>query len=123
MTMRAFGNLVAFILALAVATALVAWWVVPVVAFVWTIAAPRRGGVLYAAAAGGISWVAILLVVSRSGSVGAVDRLFASLMGMPSHTILALTVVYGALLSASAALLAQAIRPPAPTGATPSRSG
>lgn len=109
--MRALGNLITFTLALAVATVLVGWWAVPVVAALWTILTPRRAAVIYAAFAGAMSWASLLMLQARGGPVGAVDRLVAQLLNVPGRTLIVLTLLYAALLAGSAALLAQALRP------------
>lgn len=109
--MRALANLVALILTIAIATVVVGWWTVPVIAGIWTLAAPRRAAVIYAAFAGAAAWGVTLLLIARVGPVGAVDGLLAQIMNVPPRTLIGLTLAYGALLAGSAALLAQAIRP------------
>jgi hypothetical protein len=110
--MRAIVNLVALILTLIVATVFVAWWAVPVVAFAWTLATPRRAAVFYAAFAGATAWGALLSWMSRSAPIGQVDALMAQIMDVPERSIVLLTLTYAALLAGSAALVAQSIRPP-----------
>lgn len=110
--MRAVANLIALILTLSIATVVLGWWSVPVVAGVWTLAARRRAAVIYASFAGAAAWGSMLLVIARVGPVGAVDGLLAQIMHVPQHALIELTMLYGALLAGSAALLAQAIRPP-----------
>lgn len=110
--MRTAANLIALILTLAVATAIAGWWTVPVVAFVWTLASPRRAAVFYASFAGAVAWGSLLAWMARTAPVGAVDALMASIMDVPERAIIALTLAYAALLAGTAALVAQAIRPP-----------
>jgi hypothetical protein len=109
--MRALANLIALILTLAIATVVVGWWSVPVVAGLWTLAAPRRAAVIYASFAGAAAWGTMLLLIARVGPVTAVDSLLAQIMNVPPHALIEFTVLYGALLAGSAALLAQSIRP------------
>jgi len=51
-------------------------------------------------------------LIARVGPVAAVDSLLAQIMNVPPHALIELTVLYGALLAGSAALVAQSIRPP-----------
>jgi hypothetical protein len=106
-------------IALTFATALVAWWMVPVVAGTWTFASPRRASVIGAALAGGLSWALMLLVASRAGPVFELaDVLGQTLGGFPGNSLLLLTAAYSSLLAGSAALLAQALRPTASSRST-----
>ncbi len=109
--MRALVNLLALIVVLAVATVVAGWWAVPLVAGLWTLAAPRRAAVIYAAIAAAIAWGALLAWTSRIGPVGAVDGLLARIMNLPRGGLVGLSLFYAALLAGAAALLAQAIRP------------
>lgn len=93
-------------------TALAGWWAVPVIAGVWTLALPRRGGVLTATAAGAAAWAILLLIAARSGRVDDVALLVASILGTKSSAVYALTLLYGALLAGAAALVARAFNPP-----------
>ncbi|HKS06696.1 MAG TPA: hypothetical protein VJR92_10320 [Gemmatimonadaceae bacterium] len=113
--MRAVANLIAFTLTLIITTVFVGWWTVPVVAFVWTLATPRRAAVIYAAFAGAMAWGALLSWMSRTAPIGAVDSLMAQIMDVPQRSIVMLTLAYAALLAGSAALVAQSIRPPVRT--------
>jgi len=109
--MRALANLVALILTIAIATALVGWWSVPIVAGIWTLAAPRRAAVIYASFAGASAWGSMLLLIARGGPVGELNALLSQIMNVPGWGLIALTIAYGALLAGSAALIAQSIRP------------
>jgi hypothetical protein len=115
--MRALIALIAF-LALAallvLATLAGGWWMVPVVSFLWTLVAPRRGNVIYASFAGALAWGAILMAVSREGSVPSVDHIVGSVMRVPGNALMGLTLLYAALIAGAAALIAQSIRPPRP---------
>jgi hypothetical protein len=119
--MRDTLNLLLLTAALALATVVAGWWAVPVVAGVWTFVAPRRGAVLYAAAAGAFAWGALLVWYGRSAPVGGVDALLTQLLSVPANSFTALTLVYAALLAGSAALVAQSFRAPAPIRSRSSR--
>ena len=116
--MRTIRNLVALILTIAVATAIAGWWAVPLVSGMWTLAAPRRAAVIYAAFAGAAAWAALLIWAARAGPIGGVDALLTPIMNLPPRALIGLTLLYAALLAGAAALLAQAIRPPTFKSAT-----
>ncbi len=93
------------------ATVLLGWWAVPIVAAGWSMLVPRVGNVLAATLAGAAAWTALLLVGSRSGRIGSVADLLGAIVGTSGVAMLVLTVLYGALLAGSAALLAHALIP------------
>jgi len=94
------------------ATVALGWWAVPVVVFGWSALLPRAGGVLAAALAGASAWTALLAIGSRSGRIGTVAELLGAIVGTSGTALLVLTVLYGALLAGSAALIARALVPP-----------
>lgn len=108
--MRQLANLLALTAVLAVATVLIGWSAVPVVAAVWVYSMPRRGAVIYAAVAGALAWGGLLLWYARSAPIGAADALVTEILGVPARSLIVLTLAYAALLSGSAALVAQWIR-------------
>jgi hypothetical protein len=95
----------------AVGTVLVAWWAVPIISAIWALALPRRGGVLTATAAGACAWGLLLAVAARNGRIDDVAELTGAILGTSALAVVALTVLYGALLAGSAALVARAIIP------------
>ncbi len=95
----------------AIATVLVAWWAVPVVVAVWTALLPRRGGVLTATAAGAAAWGGLLLFAARNGRIDDVAALLGAILGASAWSVVALTLLYGALLAGSAALVVRALIP------------
>jgi heme A synthase len=101
-------------LVIALATVFAGWWTVPFAAAVWTLTAPRRGGVIGAAIAGGLAWAALLALASRNGPIGDLAAVLGQIMSVSAAALITLTVAYAALLSGSAALVAQAVRPPPP---------
>jgi hypothetical protein len=98
-------------LTIAVATAIAGWWTVPVVSAVWTLALPRRGGIMIAAFSGATAWGSLLLMPGRDGPIGAVDRVLAGTMQLPPGAGIGLTLAFAALLAGAAALVSQSIRP------------
>jgi hypothetical protein len=110
--MRALTNILALTLTLLVATVLVGWWTVPLIAGVWTLAAPRRAAVFYAAFAGASAWGALLVLRARDGGLARIDALLSQIMHAPGPLLIGLSVFYPALLAGAAALVAQSLRPP-----------
>ncbi len=98
-------------LAIAAATVVAGWWMVPLVSLAWTLAMPRRGGVLVAALSGAAAWGLLLLLVRRNGPVGVLDGVLSGTLQLPAGGAIALTLVFAGLLAGSAALVAQSIRP------------
>ncbi len=81
-------------------------------AAIWALAqrTARRPGVtagLSAAAA----WGMLLLWLELTGSVGTLARLLGGILGTPGVVIIALTLIFPALLAGSAASLVAALRP------------
>lgn len=111
----------------ALATVLIGWWTVPVIAFVWTMVVPRRGAVLSAAIGAGVAWTTLLVIAANGGPLIELATLLGQILSVSGSAVLTLTVAYAALLAGSAALVAQAIRPPArafterTTASSPSR--
>lgn len=110
--MRILAAWIGLALAIAVATAVAGWWAVPITSAVWTLALPRRGGVLIAAFSGAAAWGILLLLLRRDGPVGAVDRVLSGTLQLPPGGAIGLTLAFAGLLAGAAALVAQSIREP-----------
>jgi hypothetical protein len=85
----------------------VAWWMVPLVAFLWAILPPPRPAVLPAALAAASAW-ALWLGFDAAAGGGGLGRLAARLSGvmhLPSPVLILLTLLFPALLAASAAAI------------------
>ncbi len=96
----------------ALATVFVGWWAVPIVVALWSALVPRVGGVAAAALGGATAWAALLLMQNRAGRITEVAELLGAIIGTSGLALLALTVLYGALLAGSTALLVRALVPP-----------
>ena len=97
-------RLLVIALAMAAGTWLIGWYAVPVLAMVAATARVRPGLVALAAALG---WVVLFLIdvvagITRLGSV------LAGVMGLPAPAIVAVTLLFPALLAWSAASAAYA---------------
>jgi hypothetical protein len=121
------------VLLLAAAMALgtwVAWWMVPVIGALWSLIrsprdqaaeSPSRPGILRVAVAAALGWTFWLVLDGLSGH-GALARLggrLGAVMHLPFPALLAVTLLFPALLAASAAILGHgfaAALPPRPEG-------
>jgi hypothetical protein len=120
--MRILAAWIGLALVIAVTTALLGWWTVPVVSALWTLALPRRGGVIIAALSGAAAWGTLLLLLRRDGPVGEVDRVLSGTLQLPPGAAVGLTLAYAALLAGAAALVAQSLRPVTTTSRVSSSS-
>lgn len=110
--MRVFVTFPALLVAFGLATVFGGWWTLPIVAAIWTLARPgaRRPEVTVGLAAAA-AWAALLLWLGASGSVGTLARLLGGIFGTPAVVVVALTLIFPALLAGSAASLVAALRP------------
>lgn len=103
------------VLALAFAAAsMLGWWAIPATAALWGILRPiARRPALFAAAAAALAWAAWLLVdaISPRGDFSGLAARLAGIFSLPAPALLAITIVFAALLAGSATYLAVAIMP------------
>jgi hypothetical protein len=100
-------------LAFAVASVL-DWWAIPATAALWGILRPiARRPALFAAAAAALAWSAWLLVdaISPRGDFSGLATRLAGIFSLPAPVLLAVTVIFAALLAGTAAYVAGAIAP------------
>ena len=104
MIMRWLLRLVVLSVAFAVGTALLGWWTVPLLAAIWGVIAHRvpRTGVL-AGIAAALAWGALLLKAAGAPSFAALIDAIAGVMQSPPASLIAVTLVFPALLAWSAA--------------------
>ncbi|UCF18175.1 MAG: hypothetical protein JSU87_09415 [Gemmatimonadota bacterium] len=100
---------IALALLFAVASALLGWWTVPIVAALWGWASTGRPW-LSAALAAAAAWAALLLVTAFQGPVGPLAAKLGGVMGLPAVVLLMLTVILPATLAGSAAEVAAIVR-------------
>ncbi len=93
----------------AVASALVGWWTVPIVAALWGLVPTGRPW-LSAALAAASSWAALLLLTALEGPVGELAVVLGGVMGLPAAGLLLLTLILPAILAGSAAELSAFLR-------------
>ncbi len=99
--------------AFALATIVLGWWGVPVLAAVWGVIAPnRKRAPLLAAVAAGWGWVLLLLWTAVVGPIMILADRAAGVMQMGSASLLGMTVAFAMLLAWAAAMVAGALRSP-----------
>ena len=100
------GSLVLLALVMALATALVGWWTVPVIGALWgAVRATRRGVAPDAGLAGALGWGLLLLLAAAQGPVAAVAAQVGAVMGLGAPGLVVLTLLCPFLLAWAAALV------------------
>ena len=88
------------------ATWIAGWWGVPLVAaIVGATLCTRRGIAGLTALAAVVAWSVLILVDGASGRFGALARAVAGTLTLPASVLLAVTLLFSALLAWSAAAL------------------
>lgn len=111
--MRQAAGFLLLTLAFAAASVL-GWWAVPATAVLWGILRPvSRRPALFAAAGAALAWSGWLLAdgLSPRGDFGGFATRLAGIFSLPAPVLIALTVLFAALLAGSAAYVASAIVP------------
>lgn len=111
--MRSIVLFVLAVAAMALGTWYIGWWTVPVVGALWAfVAATDRTLPLQAALAGVNAWGILLALRMPGGGVERVADSVGALLSIGGAALIALTLLYPALLAASAATLVRALRGP-----------
>ena len=96
-----------FALCTAVATSLAGWWLIPVLAALWVRVLPRTDLPAITCGLGAASgWAVLLLVDAAQGPAGTVARRAGGVFLLPGWAFVGLTLVFGALLASTAAIVA-----------------
>lgn len=101
---------VALVSTLAIATAWLGWWAIPIVAAVWGAFQPGRSAWWLAGLAAAVSWGTLLVMTALRGPIGELSQRVGDVLGLPGFALVLLTLVFPALLAASSAELAAALR-------------
>lgn len=110
--MRATLNVFLLLVGFALATVVAGWWTVPVVAALWALARPRaRRPAVTAGVVAAAAWAALLLATGPITALGPQARLLGEVFGGSALIIIAVTLVFPAVLAASSASLVAALRP------------
>lgn len=95
---------------LAVATWMIAWWMVPVVVALWAFGDQADRWVpIKSAVAGALSWGLLLLIDSAGSGVGRIAGAVGGVIGIGALPLGLLTLLFPALLAASAAGVVRAV--------------
>jgi hypothetical protein len=104
--MRSFLAVLLLAAAFAIATVVLGWWSVPIVAAAGAVV--RRGiprTVWMAALAAALAWAALLAWLAARGPLGVLATQLAGVMTLPAVVLPLVTVIFPALLAWSAAQL------------------
>lgn len=97
--------------AIALATTVVGWWAVPLLAATWGLVSKAdERPALAAALAAGLGWVLLLIWTAGEGSIEALASRAAGVMGISVFTLTLVTVLFPVALAWSAALLGEVTR-------------
>jgi hypothetical protein len=108
---RAIVKFVLITEAFAVATFALGWWIVPVFAFILGMILDRnRGPVRYATFCAAAGWLSLLLLDAARGPLLDLAARFGGVMRVPSVALIALTLLFPALLAWSAASIGLAMK-------------
>ncbi len=97
--------------AFAVATALFGWWAVPLLGCLWGVYEEARNKpALVAALAGGLGWLILLIWNAVAGPMLLLSARAAGVLGVPSATLVALTLLYPMALAWGAGIVGETAR-------------
>jgi hypothetical protein len=97
----------AFAICAAVATSLAGWWLIPVLSALWVRVLPRTDSPATICGLGAASgWAVLLLMDAAQGPASTLARRAGGVFLVPGWGFVGLTLVFGALLAATAAIAA-----------------
>jgi hypothetical protein len=104
--MRAFIRVALLAAAFALGTWILGWWAVPLLGAAWGIV--QRGRPRFAAAfvAAALAWAALLAFDALGGALGRLSTVLGGIFMLPGVALLAVTLLYAALLAGCAAQVA-----------------
>ncbi|MFI5232537.1 MAG: hypothetical protein ACHQSE_08485 [Gemmatimonadales bacterium] len=108
--MMLLSRLVLLATAFAIATFVLGWWAVPLVAAVYAaISAAQRSSAVVSGVAAMLAWGALLAIDAARGPVGTLAAELAGILQLRPVGIYAVTIAYPGLLAISAAILTRAL--------------
>jgi hypothetical protein len=107
--MRSLSVVVVLVAAFALGTALFGWWAVVALAALWGALARSRAGA-GAALAAAAAWALLLGMTATRGSVLGLAGKVAGIVGLPGAALIALTLLFPALLAWGTAEVAAGVR-------------
>ena len=107
---RAMLQILLLSIAFALATVIMGWWAVPVLAALWgLVTRSEPHPELVAAAASGLGWALLLAWTATQGPVGALASRAAGVMGISSLALMVMAITFSVALAWSAAVVARAV--------------
>lgn len=103
--MRYVVRLLMLALAVALATWVLGWIAVPLVAVAWGALAGREDGPVEATIGTLTAWMALLAAAAFAGGAGTVARTLGGVVGIPALVLPAVTLIFGAAMAWSAAVV------------------
>jgi hypothetical protein len=111
MTRLTLLQIVLLSVAIALATTVVGWWAVPLMAVIWALVSKAdERPALVASLAAGLGWVLLLIWTAGEGPIKVLASRAAGVMGVSVFTLVFLTVLFPMALAWSAALLGKFTR-------------
>jgi hypothetical protein len=108
--MMLFTRIVLLATAFAVATFVLGWWAVPLVAAVYAgISVQQRGSALLSAFAAMVGWGALLAITASRGPVGTLATELGGVLNIKPIGVYVVTIAFPGLLAVSAAVVTRAI--------------
>lgn len=92
--------------AIGIGTWVLGWWAVPLLGAVWGVLQRGRPRFLTAFAAAAVAWATLLAFDALRGAMGRLAGVLGGIFMMPGAALLAVTVLYAALLAGCAAQVA-----------------
>jgi hypothetical protein len=108
--MMQLSRLVLLATAFAIATFVVGWWAVPVVAAIYAaISSAQRASAVLSAFAAMLGWLALLAIDAARGPVGTLATELGGVLNLKPISVYAVTIAFPGLLAISAAVIARAV--------------
>ncbi len=108
--MMQLSRLVLLATAFAIATFVLGWWAVPIVAAVYAaISAAQRGSAIVSGFAAMLGWGALLAIDAARGPVGTLATELGGVLNIKPIGVYAVTIAFPGLLAISAAVVARAL--------------
>ena len=111
--MMQLSRLVLLATAFAIATFVLGWWAVPIVAAVYAaISSSQRGSAIVSGFAAMLGWAALLAIVAARGPVGTLAAELGGVLNLKPIAVYAVTIAFPGLLAISAAVVTRAFTAP-----------
>ncbi len=108
--MMQLSRLILLATAFAIATFVVGWWAVPIVAAVYAaISSAQRGSAILSGFAAMLGWAALLAITAARGPVGTLAAELGGVLNLKPIAVIAVTIAFPGLLAISAAVVARAL--------------